>query len=159
MQSRRDSSRHWLRTGLNRGSWHGRSWKILGSTPTDTYSGTKPGRRAAEPSVRSTGNRPSLCEGWSGSFGSGWSPTSRVRRQRWLSNARKSSIARGLLSVSRPSFSVRHVLWACWTSEVFYLYHYDNASARWFADPSQPPPDNAHEIAVTIQAPRGCARR
>lgn len=52
------------------------------------------------------------------------------------------------------SASVRHVLWACWTSYVVHLYHYDNASARWFADPSQPRPDNAREIAVTIQALR-----
>ena len=38
--------------------------------------------------------------------------------------------------------------------KVVYLYHYDNASARWFADPDQPRPDNAREIAATIQALR-----
>ena len=38
--------------------------------------------------------------------------------------------------------------------QVVYLYHYDNASARWFADPSQPRPDNAREIAATIQSLR-----
>ena len=40
--------------------------------------------------------------------------------------------------------------------KVVYLYHYDNASARWFADPDQPRPDNAREIAATI---RRCGTR
>ena len=38
--------------------------------------------------------------------------------------------------------------------EVVYLIHYDNATARWFGDPDQPRPDNAEEIATTIQALR-----
>lgn len=38
--------------------------------------------------------------------------------------------------------------------KVVYLYHYDNASARWFADPSRPRPDNAREIAATIESLR-----
>ncbi len=38
--------------------------------------------------------------------------------------------------------------------EVVYLIHYDNATARWFGDPDQPRPDNAEEIAATIQALR-----
>ena len=38
--------------------------------------------------------------------------------------------------------------------KVVYLYHYDNASARWFAESDQPRPDNAREIAATIQALR-----
>ena len=38
--------------------------------------------------------------------------------------------------------------------QVVYLYHYDNASARWFANPDQPRPDNAREIAATIRALR-----
>ena len=37
---------------------------------------------------------------------------------------------------------------------VVYLIHYDNATARWFGDPGQPRPDNATEIAATIQALR-----
>ena len=37
---------------------------------------------------------------------------------------------------------------------VVYLIHYDNATARWFGDPAQPRPDNAQEIAATIQALR-----
>ena len=35
-----------------------------------------------------------------------------------------------------------------------YLIHYDNATARWFGDTDQPRPDNAQEIAATIQALR-----
>ena len=38
--------------------------------------------------------------------------------------------------------------------EVVYLIHYDNATARWFGDPAQPRPENAKEIAATIQALR-----
>ena len=37
---------------------------------------------------------------------------------------------------------------------VVYLIHYDNATARWFGAPDQPRPDNAEEIAATIQALR-----
>ena len=36
--------------------------------------------------------------------------------------------------------------------EVVYLIHYDNATARWFDNREQPRPDNADEIASTIQA-------
>ena len=35
---------------------------------------------------------------------------------------------------------------------VVYVYHYDNVSARWFGDRSQPRPDNASEVAATIRA-------
>ena len=38
--------------------------------------------------------------------------------------------------------------------QVVYLIHYDNATARWFADPGRPRPDNAAEIAATIAALR-----
>lgn len=38
--------------------------------------------------------------------------------------------------------------------KVVYLIHYDNATARWFGNPDQPRPDNAEEIAATIQALR-----
>ena len=38
--------------------------------------------------------------------------------------------------------------------EVVYLIHYDNATARWFGNPDQPRPDNADEIAATVQALR-----
>ena len=38
--------------------------------------------------------------------------------------------------------------------DVVYLIHYDNATARWFGDRDQPRPDNAEEIAATIQALR-----
>lgn len=37
---------------------------------------------------------------------------------------------------------------------VVYVYHYDNASAGWFGDRSRPRPDNAAQIAATIQALR-----
>ena len=37
---------------------------------------------------------------------------------------------------------------------VVYLIHYDNATARWFGRPDEPRPDNAREIASTIQALR-----
>ena len=37
---------------------------------------------------------------------------------------------------------------------VVYVYHYDNASAGWFGNQSRPRPDNAAQIAVTIQALR-----
>lgn len=38
--------------------------------------------------------------------------------------------------------------------KVVYLIHYDNATARWFDNQSQPRPDNAAEIAGTIRALR-----
>lgn len=38
--------------------------------------------------------------------------------------------------------------------DVVYLIHYDNATARWFGDRSRPRPDNAGQIAATIQALR-----
>ena len=38
--------------------------------------------------------------------------------------------------------------------EVVYVIHYDNATARWFGDRTQPRPDNAEAIATTIQALR-----
>ncbi len=37
---------------------------------------------------------------------------------------------------------------------VVYVYHYDNASAGWFGDRSRQRPDNASQIANTIQALR-----
>ena len=37
---------------------------------------------------------------------------------------------------------------------VVYVYHYDNASAGWFGDRSRPRPDNASQVAATIQALR-----
>ena len=38
--------------------------------------------------------------------------------------------------------------------KVVYLIHYDNVTARWFGNPEQPRPDNAAQIAATIQALR-----
>ena len=38
--------------------------------------------------------------------------------------------------------------------ELLYLIHYDNATARWFENPEQPRPDNAADIAATIQTLR-----
>ena len=37
---------------------------------------------------------------------------------------------------------------------VVYVYHYDNASAGWFGDRSRTRPDNASQVAATIQALR-----
>ncbi|MXY26465.1 MAG: MBL fold metallo-hydrolase [Acidobacteria bacterium] len=37
---------------------------------------------------------------------------------------------------------------------VVYVYHYDNASAGWFGDRSRQRPDNASQVAATIQALR-----
>ena len=38
--------------------------------------------------------------------------------------------------------------------EILYTIHYDNATARWFENPEQPRPENAVEIAATIQTLR-----